>query len=369
MKILYYFLGSNSNMSGWQKVNFIDELESMGHQIKSIAINEFKCEENRVDRLKSDLECFKPDLFMTSCDDKILSNCFLDEISRIGLPSLLICFDNLSVPFKHKYSCSHFDLVWLTSWETEDMFKRWGAKTIFLPYAANPHVYKPVSGAEYSSVGFVGTCYGVRKSKIESLIKNDIPVKLYGGNDILNEQINPAKNLLSNIKNASNNALQLTKFAIGRKTLYAAILKSMQNTNVSSDKFNELLLSRGSLSFSEMAHIYSRSAISLGVTELWNTYLLKNPLHKIHLRCFEIPMCGGLQIVSRTEEMSGYFTEDNEIIYYSDVEEMVDKCRFYLKDDNFILREKLKLNARRRAINEHTWSHRFNSIFESLGVK
>ncbi|EJB0376058.1 glycosyltransferase family 1 protein, partial [Vibrio parahaemolyticus] len=63
------------------------------------------------------------------------------------------------------------------------------------------------------------------------------------------------------------------------------------------------------------------------------------------------------------------FTEDNEIIYYSDVEEMVDKCRFYLKDDNFILREKLKLNARRRAINEHTWSHRFNSIFESLGIK
>ena len=108
--------------------------------------------------------------------------------------------------------------------------------------------------------------------------------------------------------------------------------------------------------------------ISLGVSELWNTYLLENPVHKIHLRTFEIGMSGGLQIVSRNNELKNYFEEDKEIILYSDENEFKDKLLFYTNKDNKKIRDKIKFNARIRSEGEHNWLSRFKKIFEELNL-
>ena len=43
-------------------------------------------------------------------------------------------------------------MVWLTSVETENLFKKWGASTIFLPFAANPNFFKPIIGIRRSII-------------------------------------------------------------------------------------------------------------------------------------------------------------------------------------------------------------------------
>lgn len=369
MKIIYYYSGYSSNMSGWQKVNFIDELSNNGHEIILVSMNDYVDAQIKNDKIRADITLYQPDLFMTSCDDSTLTSDFLSVIKQASIPSLLICFDNLSVPFKHRKCCSMFDLVWLTSVETQHIFRAWGAKTIFLPYASNPNVYKPTDGDELPTVSFVGTCYGVRKIKIENLLAHDIPVRLFGGNNTSNEQHNPAKNVIKNLSESILMVANLMSFDIGRKTLIGALKKSfIQKDSHGSVKFHALQSERKSLSFENMIDVYSRGAISLGVTELWNTYLLKKPIHKMHLRCFEIPMSGGIQLVSRTDEIASYFSENEEAIYYESEDEMIDKCKFYLRPDNSLLRNKIKIKARERSLNCHTWTHRFNEAFNEMNL-
>lgn len=48
---------------------------------------------------------------------------------------------------------------------------------------------------------------------------------------------------------------------------------------------------------------------------------------------------------------------------------MLEKACFYLSPRQASLRQKMKLAARRRAENEHTWFCRFQKVFDNLGLK
>jgi spore maturation protein CgeB len=93
------------------------------------------------------------------------------------------------------------------------------------------------------------------------------------------------------------------------------------------------------------------------------------PVHKMHLRTFEIPMCGGLELASYTEELAGYFEDGNEIVLYNSNEEFISKAKFYLDKKNESLCLKMKKSARKRAELDHTWINRFDKVFEVLTLK
>ncbi|MCG7547201.1 glycosyltransferase [Pseudoalteromonas sp. Of7M-16] len=367
MKILYNRYKGSGNMTQWQAVNYIDEWQRAGYEIEYLEVN-YSDKEGSAELISSTLLGSDFDIFISACDDQVMTSDVRDAMKKKGVPSLLICFDNLSVPFKHKKCSTYFDLVWLTSHETKYLFDKWGANTMFMPYAANPFTYQPTSGEELSGMAFVGTVYGGRINKVEEILKRDIDVRLYGGNSPSAEGENPAKNLLANLSSSLDNVYRLSSFPIGRQALKAAAIKSTKKFEIS-DSLQVLIKNRSSLSFEEVAKTYSRSKMSLNITELWNTYLLAKPIHKLHLRTFEIPMSGGLQIASRTDEIQDYFEEDKEIVLYDSMDEFVEKSRFYLRDDNAALREQIKHAARERAASEHSWQKRFLKAFAALGVK
>lgn len=74
-------------------------------------------------------------------------------------------------------------------------------------------------------------------------------------------------------------------------------------------------------------------------------------------------MSGGLEFASYTDEISNYFEEDKEIVLYHSKEEMIDKAKFYLDKKNERLVSSMKNAARLRAEKEHTWTRRFNVVF------
>ena len=52
-------------------------------------------------------------------------------------------------------------------------------------------------------------------------------------------------------------------------------------------------------------------------------------------RSFEIPACGGLLLSERTTSMMKYFEEDIEAIYFDSGDELLDKCKYLIKDERF----------------------------------
>lgn len=360
MNILYFWAEENNNMSQWQRIHIFDELEKEGHTIEVFNPLNFNSNDHANLSIKKDFQKRKsmPDLFMSCMSSDYLFRDTIELIKKMGIPTLLICFDNLHVPFIHKKTAPLFDLVWLTSIETQYLFKKWGCNTIFLPYAANPYKFKSSFKHEIPAIGFIGSLYGARLNKIRFLADNNIKCNVYSN------KVNSTNNKYD--ASTVNFFYELLKFPVGRSVLKGAIKNKLQLNFPSKLIDDKKINYYPSVVFEDMIQLYSNLNLSLGVTELRNTYLLSKPLFKLHLRTFEIPMSGGLQITSYTDELANYFEDDKEIILYKNNEEFLDKTKFYMSKKNSKIRLEMKTNARKRAIGEHTWFNRFNKVFSSI---
>jgi spore maturation protein CgeB len=361
-KIFYAFPSDKSYMSQWQYYHFIDELKHHNIEFEVFNNNDYNSEKYKEELLRT-INKNKDQIlfFLTGLPDDKLDSGIIKEIKNSGIPTVLVCWDNLSIPFWFKHNAPLFDLVWLTSFETEKIFRLWGANTIFLPYAANPYKFYPVYENEINSVCFIGTLYGARTYKIKILDKNNISVNIFGGNKFSSNNKNKP-----NKKEIIKEKLQLILFKEGRKLLKGDLKKAIYKRFSNDSFFSDNVKFYDSVSFEEMNKLYSNYAVSLGISEVWNSFLLKKPLHKLHLRTFEIPMCGGLQVISRIPELENYFNNNEEIIFYDSEEEMIDKINFFLREENYSHRFKIKNAARKRCENEHNWYNRFSQIFKKL---
>lgn len=369
MRILYYFYELNTPMYQWQRNNLIDELKSLGWEVDTInPATYFNFEECNKDVVKILSNKGDYDLFISCDEDSILFPSTIQEIKkRFSIPTVLICWDNLELPYKQKGLAKVVDLVWLTSIETKYLFDNWGCNTIFQTYAANPNVYYPNWEKNKNEVCFIGSPYGSRTNKINDLINGGINCNVFS--DVLFDMnYNPsrAKKQIY-IPDVLIKFTRYLRFPIGRKVLYSTIVNKLNSNSKLIDTVH--LNKHQSVSLNEMINIYSNYSLSLNITELRDTYLLRHPIHKIHLRAFEIPMSGGLQLASYTEELSNYFEEGKEIVFYRSKEEMIEKTKFYLNPKNDKLVQDMKIQARRRAENEHTWAIRFKNVVNKLGIQ
>jgi len=365
LNILYYFAGKDSFMDQWQSLHIFDELERAGHVLTIFNPLTYQSIEEANERLPAFIIESKPafDLFVNPAPSTLLFKITVQKIRAIGLPSVLICFDNLHAPFIHKEIAPYFDLVWLTSKETDYLFKKWGCTTVFQPYAANPQFLKPMYRNEILKVGFVGNVYDDRAQRINLLTNNSVPCTVYS-TQAAGSGSSGAGNRLGVMETVSL-LKNLSLFGFGRKVAYGRIINRIfaERNKLVRNEFLEMMPSPP---FDVINSIYSDHALSLNITELRNTYALKPPVHKLHLRTFEIAMSGGLQIAPYVEELASYFEDGEEIVLCRDDEEFISKSRFYLQPEKASLRSSMKQKARLRAETEHTWILRFNHVFGKL---
>ena len=369
MNIFYYFKELNTPMYQWQHYHFFDELQRSGHHIISFnplvysSIDE--ANEKVIDVLKKEKDI---DLFLTCDDSDIIYKETIQQIKHSGIPTCLICWDNLELPYKQKEIAPFFDIVWITSQETQYLFEQWGCKRIiFETYAANPYIFSPHWERNIPVIGFIGSPYGSRVNKLNDLLNAQIACRVYS-DSLFRKGYNSSIDAVYkfNAQDAFIKAVRYMRFPIGRKVLYSTLINRLlinSQLNVSS----KYLTCQNSVDNDEMIKLYSNFALSLNITELRDTYICKRPVHKIHLRTFEIPMSGGLEMASYTDELASYFNEEKEIVFYRTKEEMIDKAKFYLNPHNENIVFKMKMAARKRAEKEHTWTNRFNKVFTALG--
>ena len=366
MKILYYFGDDGTYMTRWQLDHFIDELKH--HEVEFEFFNPLvyssidEANEKLIERLRNlgDIDCF-----MNAGPSTILYCETMATLSKVDIPKLLICFDNLHAPYMHKDIMPYFDLVWLTSRENEEKIKSWGVNTIFLPYAANPYKFIVSDNNEdVQRVCFIGSPYGTRCVKFNQLVQNGIPCDVFCGGKSRKNTVTKEKNSFEDVIIKFKNYFGSS---IGMRLFVSNMMSKVRKPQL--DTGNEYLRLFNSLEFSEMTKKYHEYSLSLNITEVWNTLLLSNPIYKLHLRTFEIPMSGGIEFTTYNEEVANYFEEDKEMVFYRSEEEYIDKAHYYLDDKRKELRERIKVAARKRAEKDHTWWNRFSVVFDQLGIK
>ena len=359
MKVIYYFGDQDTIMHRWPAFHFYDELSRYGVDVELFNPLKFPTLEDANSALIRRIEEGDVSLFITPHNHERL---FIDTLKKIkikGVPTLLKCYDNLTAPFFHKKIAPFFDLVWLTSIETEDLFCGWGANTIFLPYAANPFNFKHFPNIDNGKMCFIGTPYGSRVNMINAITDSGFGIDLYSG-------LSSNMSKIREFKTPSFESIaNLMKFSYGRKIILGAVKQKINQPDLAMDKLSLY----PNIDYDEMSRIYSNYAISLSSTAARNTGVLSKPLHVINLRAFEIPMSGGLQMCSFNPELAEYFKEDEEIIFYRNNKELQEKMNYYLKEENYDLRIEMKKKARLRAENEHSWIKRYEIIFKRMNIK
>jgi len=371
MRVFYYFQDLETNMFDWQRVHIKDELSRHNVQIEIFNPLYYNSPEEANSKALVLLKAGKYDLFFTNvCYYKMLFVETLQEIRRIGIPTLCLRCDNLIIPYNDKVLCQYFDLVWLTSIETQHLYNKWGAKSFFAPYAANPFTFTYKEKELVKRPCFIGTPYGSRSIMINTLTSNEINVDAY-----CRPNPNETKYRKKECKIVSQ-ILMLSRFQTylsdlmfkeGRKVLYGSVVNRIKGTTKLEE--SKYLHKKYFVKPSEISLLYSEYTLCLSSTSTNHTDALSHPLKIVNLRAFEIPMSGGINICKFNPELAGYFEDGKEIIFYRDNDELVDKVRYFIDkaSDKEII--SMKKAARLRAENEHTWWHRFSIAFEILGIK
>jgi Glycosyl transferases group 1 len=118
----------------------------------------------------------------------------------------------------------------------------------------------------------------------------------------------------------------------------------------------------GAVNFQQINEVWNRSKISyapMGASV--DPHILQ-----IKSRAFEMGLSGTLMLCQLSPNLDRYYEPGKEFVPFDDLDDCVEKARFYLRHDN----ERTKIAAayyeRTRA--EHLWQHRYQQLFRQVGA-
>lgn len=112
--------------------------------------------------------------------------------------------------------------------------------------------------------------------------------------------------------------------------------------------------------FGSMLRVFQESKICLNLSNPWHV----GTMPQIKGRHFEIPKAGGFQLSTPADNLESYFISDKEIVLANDINQLIDKSRYYL--DHEEERESIAKAGWERVQKEHLWYHRFQKILEEI---
>ncbi len=85
-------------------------------------------------------------------------------------------------------------------------------------------------------------------------------------------------------------------------------------------------------------------------------------------RTFEIPACGSMLLADRTDEHVAFFTEGKEAEFFSNKEELIEKVKFYLRNEE--VRKKIALNGYQKCrVAGYSYKYRLKAVLDRIGLR
>lgn len=292
--------------------------------------------------IKKKNEKKKIDLFFSYYDNNCILPEAIDKIGKLGIKTINFYCNSLTNFYLIKDIAPHYDYCMFVEKEAEKKYRAIGANPVYIQEAANPDFYKPYRLKKEYDVTFVGQNYLNRSEYIRYLYDNGINVRVWGHGWISKYKKYDPRYYLKRLKD---------KYIRKYKTfnLPASIIGSP-------------------LSDKEMVKMYSRSKISLGFSEIIvqdreEKYKIKR---HIRLRDFEAPMSGAFYMTGYQKELEKFFKIGKEIACYNGKEEMLEKIKYYLENEDE--REKIRIAGHKRVLKDHTWEKRFEELFNKTNM-
>ena len=352
MKILYsaikYDYGNSDRGYSYEHYNFYDSLvkmEGRKHQIVYFPFDEILQKVGKEEMQKQLLETVwreKPDLcFFFLFRDEIKK----ETIKKISKESGSITFNWFADDHWRFYNFSRyyaplFHWVSTTDSQAVEKYHKIGCKNVIkTQWACNHFLYKPINLPKVYDVTFVGQPHGNRRKVIGGIKKAGIDVRCWG-------------------KGWSTGR-------VAQKEMIKIFSQSKINLN--------LTKSSGKVSLKSLASIFFKrrlnGSLQLVSPKFWFgnfQAVLAKKREQIKTRNFEVPGCGGFLLTGDADNLTDYYQDSKEIIIYNNINDMIDKIKYYLQHNEE--RETIARAGYERTLREHTYEKRFNEIFKIIGL-
>lgn len=114
--------------------------------------------------------------------------------------------------------------------------------------------------------------------------------------------------------------------------------------------------------YNEINDIWNRSRISYTPMEA----SVNAGILQIKSRAFEQGLSGTLMICRQSPNLDMYYEPGKEFVTFDDLDDCVDKVKFYLEHESE--RARIARAYRDRTLGEHMWRHRFRKMFDEIGL-
>ena len=369
MRILYvamkYDYGKPEQGYSFEHYNFYHSLLHMGHDILYFDFMTLMQEHGKKwmnRRLLDVIEAEKPDLMFTVLFTDELDKAIVRTISENTDTVTLnwFCDDHWRFDNFSRYWAPRFNWVVTTAESALPKYKEIGYKNVIKSqWACNHFLYNKMNIPLKYDVTFVGQPHGNRRATIQELREAGIDVQVWGG---------------------GWDAGRVSQEEMIRVFNESRINLNLSNASVSSQNAPTMntacrLISR-SLDFVPMRSkiksigrdILSAAASKNGSSKKRDQSTIENKhvLDQIKGRNFEVPGSGGFTLTGQAENLEDYYQDGKEVVSFEDAEDLVKKVHYYL--DHEEERAAIAQAGYERTMHEHTYVHRFNEIFDCIGL-
>lgn len=342
--------------------------------------------EQILDEIRIALKSGPIDLFLAYFYNSHFDPAGFNELRRLGIPSVnFYCNSIYQFPLVAAIA-KEVDYSWHPERDARQLYLSAGARPVWVQMGADPEVYRPVPElARKPRACFIGQCYADRDQLAAAVLSAGLPLDLYGANW-------GKQGSADGIDPTASTVLQSPKanYYLGRsqnepgswKSYLRAGFKILSTDGPVSGTIRLLkrrqalraatslkpLLSSAALGrATDVAATFSQYQLALNFSNVWSDGLPGSQLiSHVRLRDFEAPMSGACYLTGYSDEIAVFYKLGTEIDTYNSTEELVDKTRFYLANSSAA--DQMRLAGRQRAIRDHTWDRRFQSLFDQIHI-
>lgn len=341
-------------------------LEAMGHQVIAFNTEHLWTTQHSISRRLQQSTSFGP--VVQKINEKILKICqktkpdlVWAEKQEFVWSKTLIELSEMGIKTVHYTPDPYFSLGWkqtrltkttmplydvlITSKQYElANYRAINPNTIYAPLGFDPATHRPLNKLNTnekimfnSDVAFIGGWEPRREKYLSALVENcpcDLKIWGYGWDFLTDGKWTPKRSWAMK-RNSGGQEYSLR--------YDAKLSKAIMGGEVYGDSY---------------AKAVSNSKINIG-------FLRQICPDQHTTRSFEIPACGSLLLADRTDEHLEFFKEGVEAEFFSSKEEMLDKIKFYLKNET--VRKTISHNGHQRCLSsEYSYESILKRIFSKL---
>lgn len=369
--------------SGWSEHHIRGSLVDMGHQVTGFTygpvVGEFYGRAKAGERENKNLELLHLAQKMSTGEGLDLIFCYVYDdylmpqyaraLAELGVPMVNYNVDMVNQWYRQIRTAKYFSRLLCAQRKNMDNLARYGAKVMYFPMAARRSLFDGEFDKAFqpeAPVTFLGTPMPFRTRVLSRIVDAGLPLAVYGKFWQENRQACPIRNLEKTFSDILQYGYARAR-AEGVKSLFHALADRVHPIAQSGESGLPQALIHGFLPEEKLSSLFHQSRINLGFTRMQGDNPENPGVNQVKLRDFEVPLAGGFYLVENAPGYDELFKLGVEVETWSTPEELLEKIKYYLVNDD--KRDQIARAGQARARAEHTWEHRFSTLFAELGLQ